>query len=93
MSQTTGRHEPRANSEDEDVPQPHARQPEHKQDVRTRRPLGQPADDMPVSPDESDEPEFDLIGDDDLSPADLGPVAPNVTDPDADSGRIRKIRR
>jgi hypothetical protein len=93
MSQTTGRHEPRVNSGDEDVPQTHARPPEHKQDDRTRRPLGQPADDVPVSPDEPDEPGFELIGDDDLSPGDLGPVAPNVTDPDADSGRIRKITR
>ena len=37
------------------------------------------------------EGEFELTGDDDLGAADLGPAAPNATDPDADSGRIRKI--
>ena len=44
-----------------------------------------------MSPDEPDEGEFELIGDDDLGAADLGPAAPNATDPDAGSGRIRKI--
>jgi len=38
-----------------------------------------------------DEDEFDLIGDDDLGIADLGPLAPGTVDPDADSGRIRKV--
>jgi hypothetical protein len=46
-----------------------------------------------VSPDQPDETEFELIGDDDLSPADLGPAAPNTTDPDLDSERLRKIAR
>jgi hypothetical protein len=58
--------------------------------VRPRQPLGQPAGDG-IGPDDPDGDEFELIGDDDLSPADLGPANPNVTDPDADSGRIRKI--
>jgi hypothetical protein len=40
-----------------------------------------------------DEDEFDLIGDDDLGIADLGPLAPGTTDPDAGSGRIRKVTR
>ena len=43
---------------------------------------------------ESDEPdadEFELIGGiDDLGAADLGPIAPNAHDPDADSGQPRK---
>jgi hypothetical protein len=96
MKQSTGRHESHANSEDEDVPQPRSRQPEHEQHKRgaqPRQPVGQPDGDVPGAPDEPDEPEFALIGDDDLSPADLGPAAPNATDPDADSGRIRKIAR
>jgi hypothetical protein len=46
-----------------------------------------------VSPDEPDETEFEVIGDDDLSPADLGPAAPNATDPDHDCERLRKITR
>jgi len=40
-----------------------------------------------------DEDEFDLIGDDDLGIADLGPLAPGTVDPDAGSGRIRKVTR
>jgi hypothetical protein len=90
MSQNTARHEPHARSGEEEVPYPRARQPEHKQD---RRPVGQPAGDGPVNPDQPDETEFELIGDDDLSPADLGPAAPNATDPDLDSERLRKITR
>ena len=44
-----------------------------------------------VSPDEPDADEFELIGGiDDLGAADLGPIAPNAHDPDADSGRPRK---
>ena len=46
-----------------------------------------------VSPDEPDEDEFELTGDNDLGAADLGPLGPNAADPDADSGRIRKITR
>jgi hypothetical protein len=91
MSQHTARHEPSARSEDEDIDIPRARQPEHKQRVRPRRPVGQPVDDGGIGPDDPDEGEFELAGDNDLSPADLGPANPNATDPDADSGRIRKI--
>jgi hypothetical protein len=92
MSQNAARHDPRAKSED-DVADLEARQPGHKHGVRPRQPVGQPADDGGVRPDEPDESEFELIGDDDLSAADLGPAAPNVRDPDADSGRIRRITR
>ena len=91
MSQNTARHDPRARSEEEeDAASPRARQPEHKQPVRPRRPVGQPAGDG-VGPDEPDESEFEIIGDNDLGAADLGPLDPNATDPDAGSGRIRKI--
>jgi hypothetical protein len=93
MSQTTARHDPRAKSGDEDVADPRVRQPERKQGGRPRRPAGQPADDGGVSPDEPDEDEFELIGDDDLSAADLGPADPNASNPDAGSGRVRKIAR
>jgi hypothetical protein len=93
MSQTTARHDPHANPGDEEAAYPQARQPEHNQAARPRRPVAQPPADGGVSPDEPDETEFQLIGDDDLSPADLGPVAPNATDPDADSERLRKITR
>ena len=44
-----------------------------------------------MSPDEPDDDEFELLGDDDLGAADLGPLGPNAYDPDAGSGRIRKI--
>jgi hypothetical protein len=93
MSQNTARHDPRAKSEDEDVASPQVRQPEHRQRVRVRprQPIGQPAGDGGTGPDEPDEDEFELRGDDDLGAADLGPVGPNATDPDAGSGRIRKI--
>ena len=91
MSQNTARHEPRAKSEDEDVAVPRARQAQDKHRVRPGRAVGQPAGDGGVGPDEPDEGEFELIGDDDLGAADLGPANPNVTDPDAGSGRIRKI--
>jgi len=96
MSQNTARHDPHAKSGDEDVAYPQVRQPEHKQGVRPRQPAGQSAYDGGVSPDEPDEPdegEFELIGDDDLGAADLGPAAPNARDPDAGSGRVRKITR
>ena len=46
-----------------------------------------------MSPDEPDEAEFELIGDDDLGAADLGPAAPNAVDPDVASERVRKITR
>ena len=89
MSQNRARHDPRAKSEDEDVADVRALQPEHKHGVRPRQPAG----DGGVGPDEPDEGEFELAGDDDLGVADLGPLAPNTRDPDADSGRIRKITR
>ena len=91
MSQNTTRHDPHAKSEDEDVAGPRARQAEHKQGGRPRQPVGQPADGGGVGPDEPDEGEFELIGDNDLGAADLGPLGPNAADPDAGSGRIRKI--
>jgi hypothetical protein len=96
MSQNRARHDPHAKSEDEDVVGPQARQPERKQAVHPRRahqPVGQPGDDGGVSPEDPDEGEFELIGDDDLGAADLGPLGPNATDPDAGSGRVRKISR
>jgi hypothetical protein len=93
MSQNAARHDPRAKSEDEDVADPRARQPGPKHGVRPRQPVGRPDGDGGVSPDEPGESEFELIGDNDLGAADLGPAAPNVRDPDADSGRIRKITR
>jgi hypothetical protein len=93
MSQNTARHDPHAKSRDGDVADPRARQPEHKQGVRPRQPVGQPPGDGGVSPDEPDEGEFELIGDNDLGAADLGPFGPNAPDPDADSGRVRKITR
>jgi hypothetical protein len=91
MSQNAARRDPHARPGDEDVAYAQAGQPEHKQGVRPRQPVGQPAGDGGVSPDEPDEGEFELIGDNDLGPADLGPAAPNAPDPDADSGRVRKI--
>jgi hypothetical protein len=91
MSQNTARRDPHAKPEDVDVTQPRTRQTEHKQGARLRRPVAQPADDGGVSPDEPDADEFELIGGiDDLGAADLGPIAPNAHDPDADSGRPRK---
>jgi hypothetical protein len=90
MSQNTARHGPHTRSEDEDAIDRPARQPQRGQAVHPRRGR-QPGGDGGVGPDEPDEGEFELIGDDDLGPADLGPAAPNVTDPDADSGRVRKI--
>jgi hypothetical protein len=93
MSHNAARHDPPARSRDEDLTEPQARQPERKQGVRPRQLLGQPAGDGDggVGPDEPDEGEFELIGDNDLGTADLGPLGPNAADPDADSGRIRKM--
>ncbi len=93
MSQSTARHDPRAKSEDEDVADLQAIQPEHKHGGQPRRPVSQPAGDGGVGPDTPDEGEFEVVGDDDLGAADLGPLAPGFRDPDADSGRIRKITR
>ena len=92
MSQNTTRHDPHAKSRDEDS-DIEARQSERRQGHRPRQPVGQPAGDGAVSPDEPDDDEFELIGGDDLGAADLGPLGPNAHDPDAGSGRIRKIAR
>ena len=91
MSQNTARREPPAMPEDADVTELRTRQADHRQVVRLRRPVAQPAGDGDVSPDEPDADEFELIGGiDDLGAADLGPIAPDTHDPDADSGRPRK---
>ena len=91
MSQHTARRDPHAKPEDADVTEPRARQAEHRQVVRLRRPVTQPAGDDGVSPDEPDADGLELIGGiDDLGAADLGPIAPDAHDPDADSGRPRK---
>jgi hypothetical protein len=90
MSQRTATHDPRTKSEEEDVADLRARQPERKQAVRPHQPVDQRASDGGPGPDEPDEREWELIGDDDLGIADLGPAAPNFTDPDAPSGRVRK---
>jgi hypothetical protein len=92
MNQRTARHDPRANSEDEDADDLQAPQPGRGQSVRYQ-PAGRQAGDDGATPGEPDEGEFELIGDDDLSDVDLGPAAPNFTDPDAPSGQIRKITR
>jgi hypothetical protein len=90
MSQHTARPDHHGRPDDEeDAPYPQARRPET---TRPRRPLGRPDGDD-VGPDEPGEGEFELTGDDDLGEADLGPAAPDARDPDADSGRMRKITR
>jgi hypothetical protein len=94
MSQPTARQGPQPKSEDDDeVTEPRARRPGRQPGVRPRRPLSQPSDDDGAGPDgPDDDGEFELAGGDDLGPADLGPLAPHAADPDAASGRIRKIR-
>jgi hypothetical protein len=87
MSQNTTRHDSHAKSQDEDDADMGTRQSEHRQSHRPRQPVGDGA----VNPDEPDDDEFELIGGDDLGAADLGPLGPNAHDPDAGSGRIRKI--
>jgi len=93
MSQNTARHDPRAKSADEDVADAPARQPARRHAGQARQPAGEQAGKGGVGPDEPDEGEFEVVGDDDLGAADLGPLAPGFRDPDADSGRIRKIAR
>jgi hypothetical protein len=93
MSQSTARHDQHARSVDEGVADPLARQPGHEQGGQPRSPVGQPAGDGGVRPDEPDEAELELIGDDDLGAADLGPAAPNAVDPDVRSERVRRITR
>lgn len=91
MNQSAARHDPRAMSEDEDdVADLRARRPEHRQDGKPGQPVGQPTGDGGIGPDDPDESEFELAGDDDLGPTDLGPAAPDYRDPDARSGRPRK---
>ena len=92
MSQNTTRHDPHARSRDDDDADIEARQAERRHGL-PRQPVGQPAGDGGASPDEPDDDEFELIGDNDLGAADLGPLGPNAHDPDAGSGRIRKITR
>ena len=87
MSQHTARHDPHAKSREEDVDDTVARLQENREGGRTREPAG-----GGVGPDEPEQDEFELIGDDDLGAADLGPLGPHA-DPDAGSGRIRKIAR
>jgi hypothetical protein len=94
MSQNAARHGQQAKSGDEDATDPRARQPERRQATRpprARQSVGRPGGGAGVGPDEPDEGEFELIGDDDLGDADLGPAAPGTTDPDARSERVRKI--
>jgi hypothetical protein len=94
MSQGTARHQPQAKSRDEDVDDMGPRRPEHKEGPLTRQPAGRPASaGQPagdVGPDGPEDDGLELIGDDDLGAADLGPLGPHA-DPDAGSGRIRKI--
>ena len=61
MRQNTTRHDPHATSEDEDVADLQALKPEHRHGVRPRQPVGQPADDGGVGPDEPDEGEFEVV--------------------------------
>jgi hypothetical protein len=96
MSQHTARHDQHARPDDEDEDVAQARQPERRQGAHPRQPVGltPPGDgDGGVGPDEPDVGEFELIGDDDLGAADLGPAAPDARDPDAGSGQMRKITR
>jgi hypothetical protein len=94
MSQHTARHDQHARSADEDEDVAQARQQERGQGARPGRPVGlTPPGDGGVGPDEPDAGEFELIGDNDLGAADLGPAAPDARDPDAGSGQMRKISR
>ncbi len=91
MSQNTTRHDSHTKSRDEDDADLGARQSERRQSHHPSQAAGRPGGDGAVSPDEPEDNEFELIGDDDLGAADLGPLGPNASDPDAGSGRIRKI--
>jgi hypothetical protein len=99
MSQRTGTNDRRTTAGDEDIDDLHTPHPGRRQDTRPHYPVGQPAGDDDVHPDEPREPgepeadEFELAGDDDLGAADLGPLAPGFADPDAPSGRTKKITR
>jgi len=91
MSQHTARQDSHVKSRDEDADDPMTRPRDHKQGVHPRQAAGQPAAGG-VGPDGPEEDEFELTGDDDLGPADLGPLGPHA-DPDAPSGRVRKITK
>ena len=93
MSQHTARPDQHGRSEDEDGCRLRTSPATGDRAATAAGPSGEPADDDGVGPDEPDEDEFELIGDNDLGEADLGPAAPDARDPDADSGRIRKITR
>jgi hypothetical protein len=104
MSQRSGTHDRRTTSDDEDIDELRGRQAGRSQETRPHYPVGQPAGDDDVHPDEPCEPaepepaepeadEFELAGDNDLGAADLGPLAPVFADPDAPSGRTKKITR
>jgi hypothetical protein len=94
MSEHAQQRHPHPESEDDESPVRPAGAPGHVRGQRQapdrhRAPRpGGPTEDEP-----GDEEEFDLIGDDDLGTADLGPLAPGTVDPDAGSGRIRKVTR
>ena len=100
MSEHAQQRHPHSESEDDGNPGRPAGPPGHvpgrRQALdrhRAPRPAGPPAsgDNPGVTGDEpGHEDEFDLIGDDDLGVADLGPIAPGIVDPDAEFGRIRK---
>jgi hypothetical protein len=97
MSEHAQQRHPRSEPEDDGAPGRPAGQPGHRQAPdghRSPRRVSPsaPGDDSGVTGDEpGDEDEFGLIGDDDLGLADLGPIAPGTRDPDAGSGRIRKV--
>lgn len=103
MSEHAQQRHPHSESEDHGSPGPSAGTSGHMRGQgqaldghRAPRPASPsaPGDDSGVTGDvPGDEDEFDLIGDDDLGIADLGPIAPGTVDPDAGSGRIRKVNR
>jgi hypothetical protein len=96
MSQHSARPDQHAKSaeEEQDVTVHQARQPEQRPGAPARPPVEvTPPGDGGVNPDEPEDGEFELIGDNDLGPADLGPAAPGARDPDAGSGRMRKLTR
>jgi len=85
MSQRTGTHDRRTTNEDEELDDLRGRQPGGRQEPRPHEPK------EPKEPAEPEADELELAGDDDLGPADLGPAAPGFADPDAPSGRRRRI--
>lgn len=101
MSEHAQQRHPHSEPDDDDNPGRPAGPPgqarAHRQALdghRAPRPVSPsaPGNDSGVTGDEpGDEDELDLIGDDDLGIADLGPIAPGTVDPDAESGRIRKV--